>query len=91
MTYDLKIPDDIAVRVDAVAMGSTVEAMFKALGAPEADAKRSADVLIYADLRGIFINGPNDGNLVVRFSREESDQTTTIIAGSFLRLFTVLG
>ncbi len=52
-----KVPDDIAVRVAPDAMRHTVEAMFGALGMPEADAVQAADVLIYADVRGIESHG----------------------------------
>lgn len=60
MSYILRVPEDIAVRVDAEVMGTLVEAMFKALGAPDADAKRSADVLMYADVRGIDTHGASN-------------------------------
>ncbi len=53
----LKVPEEIAVRVDPEAMRAVVEGMFRSLGAPEADAARSADVLIYADVRGIDSHG----------------------------------
>ena len=52
-----KVPDDIAVRVAPDDMRHTVEAMFGALGLPEADAVQAADVLIYADVRGIESHG----------------------------------
>ncbi len=52
-----KVPDDIAVRVAPDAMRATVENMFGALGMPEADAVQAADVLIYADVRGIESHG----------------------------------
>jgi len=56
--YDrFKVPEEIAVRVDAEDMRATVEAIFRRLGAPEEDARRSVDVLIYADLRGIDSHG----------------------------------
>jgi LDH2 family malate/lactate/ureidoglycolate dehydrogenase len=57
MDARFEVPDDIAVRVDAEDMRATVEGIFQSLGAPEADARRSADVLIYADLRGIDSHG----------------------------------
>ena len=53
----LRVPEEIAVRVDSEAMRAVVEGMFRSLGAPEADAARSADVLIYADVRGIDSHG----------------------------------
>ena len=52
-----KVPDDIAVRVAPDAMRATVTSLFVALGMSEADAARSADVLVYADTRGIDSHG----------------------------------
>ena len=52
-----KVPDDIAVRVAPGAMHATTASLFAALGMSEADAGRSADVLIYADTRGIDSHG----------------------------------
>jgi LDH2 family malate/lactate/ureidoglycolate dehydrogenase len=51
------VPDDIAVRIQADDMAAVVEGIFRALGAPEEDARRSADTLVYADLRGIDSHG----------------------------------
>ena len=51
------VPEDFAVGVDSDDMRVTVERMFQSLGAPEDDAKRSTDALIYADLRGIDSHG----------------------------------
>ena len=53
----LHVSDDIAVRVQGDAMRTTVESMFRQLGAPDQDAKRSADALLYADLHGIDSHG----------------------------------
>ena len=52
-----KVPEDIAVRIAPDDMRHTVEAMFAALGMPEADAVQAADVLVYADVRGIESHG----------------------------------
>lgn len=52
-----KVPEDIAVRVAPEAMRATVENLFMALGMPQAGAVQSADVLIYADVRGIDSHG----------------------------------
>ncbi len=57
MALRFEVPDDIAIRIDAEDMRATVEGIFHSLGAPEADARRSADALIYADLRGIDSHG----------------------------------
>lgn len=52
-----KVPEDIAVRIEADDMRATVENIFTALGMSEEDAALSADVLIYADSRGIDSHG----------------------------------
>ena len=52
-----QVPDDIAVRIPPPLMRATVERMFEALGSPRDDAVRSADVLLYADTRGIDSHG----------------------------------
>jgi LDH2 family malate/lactate/ureidoglycolate dehydrogenase len=54
---DLRVPEPLAVRVPAEVMRATMAALFGALGLPEVDAARSADVLLYADLRGIDSHG----------------------------------
>ena len=56
-TDRLRVPDEIAVRVEPEAMRALVEGIFLRLGAPDADASRSADALIYADVRGIDSHG----------------------------------
>ncbi len=53
----LHVSDDIAVRIQADDMRATVENMFRHLGVPNEDAKRSADTLLYADLHGIDSHG----------------------------------
>lgn len=56
--YDCyRVPDDIAVRVDADVMRTAVSNIFRHFGTPEADARHCADSLIYADLRGIESHG----------------------------------
>ncbi|MDK1024999.1 MAG: Ldh family oxidoreductase [Gammaproteobacteria bacterium] len=57
MLERFKVPDDIAIRVKADDMRATVENLFKSLGMPEQDAVQAADVLIYADIRGIDSHG----------------------------------
>ena len=52
-----QVPEDIAVRVPHEAMHATVAAIFEALGCPAEDARRCADTLLYADLRGIDSHG----------------------------------
>lgn len=51
------VADDIAIRIQGDDMRATVENMFRHLGMPEEDAKRSADALLYADLRGVDTHG----------------------------------
>jgi LDH2 family malate/lactate/ureidoglycolate dehydrogenase len=51
------VPDNIAVRVKQEDMRATVEEIFQAMGMPEADAQQAADVLMYADIRGIESHG----------------------------------
>lgn len=52
-----KVPPDIAVRVAPGAMRATVTNLFMALGMPRAEAARGAEVLVYADTRGIDSHG----------------------------------
>lgn len=52
-----KVPPEHEVRVPEQVMRATVEDMFEVLGMSEADAKQSADVLLYADIRGIDSHG----------------------------------
>lgn len=57
MEARFRVPDEIAVRVAAVDMHATVEGIFRALGAPETDAHRCAETLVWADLRGVDSHG----------------------------------
>ena len=57
MLEHFHIPAEIEVRVDADAMRRTVVDVFTALGMPQDDARQSADVLMYADERGIDSHG----------------------------------
>jgi len=52
-----KVPEDIAVRVAPDAMRATVTGLFTALGMGVANATQAADVLVYADVRGIDSHG----------------------------------
>jgi LDH2 family malate/lactate/ureidoglycolate dehydrogenase len=52
-----RVPEDIAVRVQVDTIRPVVEGIFRAHGMPEADAKQSADTLLYADLHGIDSHG----------------------------------
>lgn len=53
----MRVPDEIAVRVAAQDMRSTVASIFERLGMPGGDARLSADVLVWADLRGVDSHG----------------------------------
>ena len=57
MLERFKVPEDIAVRVDEKVMRSAVEGIFRAFDMPDDDAKAAADVLMYADIRGIDSHG----------------------------------
>ena len=52
-----KVPDDVAVRVKQEEMRHAVEGIFKALDMPDDEAEAAADVLMYADIRGIDSHG----------------------------------
>ena len=51
------VPKDIAVHVRADDMFATVVDIFLKMGMSQADAEQSADVLVYADIRGIESHG----------------------------------
>lgn len=52
-----KVPEEIEVRVPQEAIREATEGIFMSFDMPEADAKAAADVLIYADVRGIDSHG----------------------------------
>ena len=51
------VPADIAVHVEIDAMQATVTDIFAKMGMPDEDAAQAADVLVYADARGIESHG----------------------------------
>lgn len=51
------VPTEDEVRVSEAALRRTVESIFTTLGIPEEDARQGADVLLYADLRGVETHG----------------------------------
>ncbi len=53
----LRVPANIAVRVTGDVMRDTVVDVFTALGLPDGDAAQAADVLVWADLRGVESHG----------------------------------
>ena len=57
MLERFKVPEDIAVRVAPATMHNAVEHIFMALGMSDIDAAKCADVLAYADVRGIDSHG----------------------------------
>ena len=57
MLEHFHVPANIEVRVNSDAMQASVEDILRALGLPADDAKQSADVLLYADMRGIDSHG----------------------------------
>lgn len=57
MLKKFQVPDEIAVRVPPAAVRWTTEQLLQAAGMPEADARQTAEVLLYADLRGIDTHG----------------------------------
>lgn len=57
MLERFKVPEEIAVRVQEQDMRQTVECIFGAMGMPSDQAEAAADVLLYADIRGIDSHG----------------------------------
>lgn len=57
MLQQFQIPEDIAIRVPEADMRATVEAVFMHYGMSAEHARQSADVLMYADLRGYDTHG----------------------------------
>ncbi|MFQ5381009.1 MAG: Ldh family oxidoreductase, partial [Dehalococcoidia bacterium] len=53
----LRVPDELAVRVPEEEMRGTVVDVFVALGLPADEAEQAADVLLWADLRGVESHG----------------------------------
>ena len=51
------VPDDIAIRVGEPDLRAITEQFFEKMGMPAEDAKRSADVIIVSDLRGVETHG----------------------------------
>ena len=71
----LRVPESIAVRVPGNDMRATVVDVFTALGLPTADAVQAADVLVWADLRGVESHGvSNMMPFYVRGLKEGADQ-----------------
>ncbi len=66
-----QIPEEIAIRILSEDIHSAVRDIFQHLGMPDDDAERCADVLTYADLRGIDSHGvSNMMPIYVRWLRE---------------------
>ena len=69
----LTIPDALTVRVDADAMRAMVTDLFGASGMPADHARQAANVLIWADLRGIDTHGVS--NMMAVYLRGLKDGT----------------
>mgnify|MGYP005726284281 CR=1 FL=1 len=89
MLERFKVPEDIAVRVDQAVMRKAVEDIFMAFDMPEEDAKASADVLIYADIRGIDSHGVSNmmrayvaGFRAEAINPKPTTKTTTDVGGA---------
>jgi LDH2 family malate/lactate/ureidoglycolate dehydrogenase len=52
-----QVPDSIAVRVKPDNLRTAIEQIFVKMGTPNADAKTAADVLVFADVKGIDTHG----------------------------------
>ena len=65
------VPHDIAVKVNHEEIFSVVEDIFIKMGMSKVDAKQSADVLIYADVRGIESHGVS--NMLRRYVESFSE------------------
>ena len=70
------VPREIEVRVDPGVMRATVEDLFAALGMPREHALQSADVLLYADIRGIDSHGVS--NMLRRYVDAIRDGATNL-------------
>ena len=57
MLKKFQVPHEIAVRVPVAEVRRTTEELLQAVGMPEHGARQTADVLMYADLRGIDTHG----------------------------------
>ena len=57
MLEKFHVPEDIEVRVRVQDLRWTAEELLKSTGMPEDDAVQAADVLVYADVRGIETHG----------------------------------
>ena len=69
-----RVPGDLEIRVRAEDARWTTERLLQAAGIPAADAARIADVLLYADLRGIDTHGVSN---LLRFYLGELDSGAT--------------
>lgn len=73
------VPADIEVRVPPAAMLATVTEIFLAMGMSDADAALGADVLLYADVRGIESHGVSNmlRRYVEAFRQDDINPTPT--------------
>ena len=73
MLEKFHVPKEIEVRVAVEDARWTTEELFKVAGMPEDDAKQAADVLIYADLRGVETHGVS--NMLRSYIRQLKEGT----------------
>ena len=57
MLKHFQVPEEDAVRVNHETLRATVEEIFRKVGLSEEDSVLGADVLVYADLRGVDTHG----------------------------------
>lgn len=57
MAEKFTVPDEIAIRVPIARLRAVTEAIFARCGVPESDAAAAADVLMFADSRGVDTHG----------------------------------
>ena len=94
MLKKFEVPSEIAVRVTAADVRRTTEELLQAVGMPEVDARQTADVLMYADLRGIDTHGVSnmlrgylrslasgDMNPTPRWRKVRENKATCVIDG----------
>ena len=73
MLERIKVPEDIAIRVNQEDMRKTVEEIIMKMQMSQEDSRQAADLLIYADLRGIESHGVS--NMMRKYIEEFNDGT----------------
>ena len=91
MLERFKVPEEDQIRIGHEALRKTVQAVLEKMGVAPEDAALAADVLMYADIRGIethgvsnmlrkYVNGFNDGTLNPRPNVRVLRETSTTAA-----------